>query len=132
MNRRDDRMDYIALDEGEYSADRAFLINSDQSAVAVEAAVIRVFLDQQGNRRVNGRGFVYNLRMVELLEAGDELDLILDLGNEFKYLLKTPDLKAGKVFSPDVKSVLQVFPRSPLEQIPESEFETLLLQLEIL
>ena len=125
-------MDYIPFDEGEYLAEQAFIVNSEKSAVTLEGTVIRVFLDRQGNKRVNGRCFVYNLLVVELLEAGDNLDLIIDFGGEFKYLLKTPELKAGKVFSPDVKSVLQIFPRIPLEQIPESQFKTLLLQLEVL
>jgi len=125
-------IDDIPFDEGEYLAERSFLMNPELSAIELDRSIIRVFLNQQGRRRMNGRCFVQNILMVELLEVGDDLDLVLDFGGEFKYLLKNPELKAGKVFSPDVKSVLQFSPRIPWEQIPQSEFKNLLLQLKII
>jgi hypothetical protein len=69
---------------------------------------------------------------VELLEENDDLDLILDFGGEFKYRLKTPEISAGKVFSPNVKSSIQFTPSTPWHQIPESEFDVLLSQLKFL
>jgi hypothetical protein len=69
--------------------------------------------------------------MVELLDDSDNLDLLLDFGEEFKYRLKEPILQGGKVFAPDVKSVLQFTPQNPWQQIPPAEFENLLSRLQI-
>jgi hypothetical protein len=66
------------------------------------------------------------------LEQNDDLDLILDLGDEFKYRMNAPRISAGKVFAPDVKSTLQFYPIAPWHQIPESDFEELLGRLKIL
>ena len=60
------------------------------------------------------------------------MDLVLNLGEEFKYILKKPVLKGGKVFAPDVKSMLQFFPSKAWEKIPQAEFENLLSQLKFL
>jgi hypothetical protein len=54
------------------------------------------------------------------------------LGAEFKYILKDPILKGGKVFSPDVKSSLQFLPQQPWEQIQQEEFEALYSRLNFL
>ena len=70
--------------------------------------------------------------MVELLDDSDDLDLLLDFGDEYKYLLKVPNLQSGKVFSPDVKSVLQFTPQTPWQQLLPDEFNNLLSRLRIL
>jgi hypothetical protein len=70
--------------------------------------------------------------MVELLEDSDDLDLLLDFGEEFKFLLKVPNLQVGKVFSPDVKSALKFTPQIPWHQIQQTEFEGILSRLHIL
>jgi hypothetical protein len=124
--------DNIPFDEGEYLAEQSFLMNPEFSAVELYRTVIRIFLDRVNDKRMNGRCFVQNILMVELLEAGDELDLVIDFGGEFKYILRNPELKSGKVFSPDVKSVLHFSPRLPWEQISLTEFEKLLSRLSII
>jgi hypothetical protein len=70
--------------------------------------------------------------LVKLLDEHDEIDLVLDLGAEFKYRLKDPILKGGKVFSPDVKSTLQFLPKEPWTQIQEGEFEAIHSRLNFL
>ena len=56
----------------------------------------------------------------------------MDFGDEFKFLLKEPILQVGKVFSPDVRSVLQFFPQNPWQQIPPDEFDDLMSRLRLL
>lgn len=124
--------DWIPFEEGEYLAERAFLASREESAASLERVVVRVFSDKMGRRQMDGRGRVRNVHMVELLEESDDLDLLLDMGEEFKYILRNPVLKAGKVFSPDVRSVFHFIPRGPWEQIGESEFESLCSRLTIL
>lgn len=123
--------DWIPFEDAIYSVERAFLVTPDKNATEIEDALIKVYTGR-GEKRLSGSGLVHNILLVELLEETDDLDLILDLGGEFKYLLKTPQITAGKVFSPKVKSTLQFSPVTPWDQISESEFDNLMSQLKIL
>ena len=123
---------WIPFVEGEYLVEQAFLSASDGSATALENTIIEVYLGRQGNRHLKGHGRIRNLHMVELLEDSDDLDIILDFGDEFKYLLKQPELQSGKVFSPEAKSTLWFTPNSPWQQIPPAEFEALVSRLKLL
>jgi hypothetical protein len=123
---------WIPFAEGEYLVDQALLVTADRKAVQLEDVIVEVYSDRQGQRYLKGRGRVHNALMVELLDDSDSLDLLLDFGEEFKYLLKEPVLQGGKVFAPDVKSVLQFTPQNPWQQIPPAEFENLLPRLQIL
>jgi hypothetical protein len=123
---------WIPFADGEYLLDQTFLVAANQKAVRVDDVIVEVYSDQRGQRYLKGRGRVRNILMVELLEDYDELDLLLDFGQEFKYLLKGPTLHSGKVFAPDVRSVLQFTPKSPWEQIPENEFDERLARIQIL
>ena len=123
---------WIPFGEGEYLVEQALLVAANDRAVAVDNVVIEVYADQRKQRYLKGRGRLRNILMIELLEDSDDLDLLLDFGDELKFLLKEPILKAGKVFSPDVRSVLQFFPQTPWQQIPPDEFNNLLSRLRIL
>jgi hypothetical protein len=123
---------WIPLAEGEYLAEQAFLLAEDQTAVALENTVIIIRQDKSGKRHLQGRSRVRNILMVALLEDNDDLDLVLDMGREFKYYLKQPELQAGKVFAPDVKSLLQFIPSRPWEKMRPGEFEKLLAGLRFL
>lgn len=122
---------WIPFAEGEYLVELALLVAGDGGAVSVEDVIVEVYSDQRGQRYLRGRGRVRNILMVELLEDSDDLDLLLDFGEEFKFLLKGPKLQAGKVFAPDVKSVLQFFPKNPWHPVSQSEFEDTLAKLRI-
>ena len=121
--------EWIPFKEGDYIVEQAFLLAPDHSAVLLDDAVIRVFQDRRSQRQMNGSCRVINALLVKLLDDHNEIDLVLDLGAEFKYLLKDPILKGGKVFSPDVKSTLQFLPKEPWTQIQEPEFEALYSRL---
>ena len=62
----------------------------------------------------------------------DDLDLFLDFGDEFKFLLKEPNLQAGKVFAPDARSVLQFIPQSPWQEVAPEAYADLMARLRIL
>ena len=123
---------WIPFAEGEYLVDQALLVAENQNAVLVEDVIIEVYSDQRGQRYLKGRGRIRNILMVELLDDSDDLDLLLDFGDEYKYLLKVPNLQSGKVFSPDVKSILQFTPQIPWQQLPQDEFNGLLSRLQVL
>ena len=123
---------WIPFAEGEYLVEQALLVTGEKSAVPVEDVIVEVYSDQRGQRYLRGRGRIRNILMVELLEESDDLDLLLDFGEEFKFLLKVPNLQTGKVFSPDVKAALQFTPKYPWNQIRQAEFENILSGLRIL
>ena len=124
--------DWIPFENATYLAEQAFLVAEDNSAALLEQTIINVYTGSGGKRSLSGTGLVRNILLVELLEENDDLDLILDFGGEFKYRLQTPEISAGKVFSPNVKSSIQFTPTAPWHQIPESEFDVFLSQLNFL
>jgi hypothetical protein len=123
---------WIPFVEGEYIVERAFIIAADGRAVAVENAFIEVYASPGGDRQLKGSGRLCNILLVELLEDHDDLELIIDLGDEFKYRLIKPDLQSGKFFSPDAKSTLKFRPSAPWEQIPQADFDNIISRLKIL
>ena len=124
--------EWIPFGEGRYLAERAVLLAVDGLAVELEDTVIEVVEGKGGKRRLTGRGRVPNVLVMELLDEGQELDLLLDLGGEFKYRLRAPGLQGGKVFAPGVKSFVQFVPHSPWEQVPEADFSSLMARVRIL
>ncbi len=123
---------WIPFLEGEYAVEQAFIVVPDDSAVAVEDAVIEVFQGPGAQRQLKGRGRIRNILLVELLEDYDDLDLILDLGDEFKYRLIKPNLQSGKFFATDAKSTLHFRPAAPWEQIHQADFEKLMTRVQFL
>ncbi len=117
--------EWIPFENATYLVDQAFLVANDNTAASLERTSIEVYTGRDGKKRLKGSGLVQNMLLVELLEENDDLDLILDLGENFKYVMKKPNITAGKVFSPNVKSYLQFDPISPWTQISESEFTKL-------
>ncbi|MEJ2222435.1 MAG: hypothetical protein P8X80_16715 [Desulfobacterales bacterium] len=124
--------DWIPFVEGEYAVEQALIIAPDNRAVAVEDAVIEVYAGPQGRRHLKGSGRVQNILLIELLEDTDDLDLILDLGDEYQYRLGKPELQSGKFFAPHAKSSLQFRPSTAWQRIPRAEFEQLISRLEII
>jgi len=114
--------EWIPFEEGEYWVAHAYLVSSDKSAIELEDPVIEILKNPQGKRYLKGQGMVYNLMVVELLEENDTLDILLDLGGEFKYHLQAPQISAGKLFVPDVKSTLQFAPQQPWSQLSVEVF----------
>jgi len=123
---------WIPFSDGEYLVEQALLISGEDHAVSVENVIVEVYSDQRGQRYLRGRGRVRNILMVELLEDSDDLDLLLDFGEEFKFLLKVPNLQVGKVFSPDVKSALHFIPKIPGHRIQQAEFGDIMSRLHFL
>ncbi len=123
---------WIPFAEGEYLVDEVLVVGENRKAVAVADAIVEVYSDNRGQRYLKGRGRIRYILMIELLEDSDDLDMLLDFGDEYKYLLKLPILQSGKVFAPDVRSVLQFTPRSPWRQLPRDEYDKIVSNLQIL
>lgn len=124
--------DWIPFEDATYLVYRAFLVGSDNAAALLEKTSIEVYTGRDGKKHLKGSGLVQNMLLVELLEENDDLDLLLDLGESFKFLMKKPNITAGKVFSPNVKSFLQFDPVTPWEPISESEFNKLTAEFNLL
>ena len=113
---------WVPFAEGEYLVEEAFLAAPDNTALNLEKAVVEVFQDASGQRRLRGVARVRPYYMVQLMGENDAIDLILDLGGEFKYRLPRPTLRSGKVFSPDVKAVLQFSPTVPWAPLSQKTY----------
>lgn len=114
--------EWIPFEEGEYWVENAYLLAADKAAIALESPIIEIAKTPQGKRYLKGQGMVNNLMVIALLEKNDTLDLLLDLGGEFKYFLQAPQINSGKFFAPDVKSTLQFAPAKPWRQLSEKDF----------
>ena len=117
---------WIPFEEGEYWIEIACLFSSRDNAAMLEQATLEIYLGRNGRLYMKGSGKIKNMHIVELLEDSDDLHLLLDLGGEFKYRMDAPDLHGGKVFSPEIKAVVQFVPQAPWEQITEKQFEDLI------
>ena len=115
--------DWIPFEEGEYWVEQAYLVAAGGSAVALEQPYVEIAKNPSGERSLVGRGLVFNLMVVELLEESDELDILLDLGGDFKYRLVQPHISAGKVFAADTKSSIQFAPIEPWQPLSREEFQ---------
>jgi len=114
--------EWIPFEEGEYWVEQAYLVSMDKSAIALESPVIEIVKGPQGKRYLKGQGMASNLLVIELLEENDRLDVLLDLGGDFKYHLDAPKISSGKLFVPDVKSTLQFSPQQPWRRLPADAF----------
>ena len=114
--------EWIPFAEGEYWVEQAYLVSSDKFAIALENPVIEIAKSPQGKRHIKGQGMASNLLVIELLEENDTLDILLDLGGDFKYHLIAPQISSGKLFVPDVKSTLQFSPQQPWRQLSADLF----------
>lgn len=123
---------WIPFREGEYWIERACLMSPGETAAMLEEATLEIYRGRDGGLHMKGSGKIKNILIADLLEEDDDLHLLLDLGHEFKYKMETPDLHAGKVFSPDIKAVLRFVPQKPWKQIPENDFEKLFSRLDFL
>ena len=94
--------------------------------------VIDIYNDRRGTRQLKGFATIANHLLVELFDDADEIDLILDLTGPFKYRLPNPQIRSGKIFTPDVHSSLQFFPTQPWRQIAEDGFDAYLSRLQFL
>lgn len=123
---------WIPFAEGDYWVERAYLTSSEGTATTLEEASLEVYKGRDGVRRMRGSAKVKNILIVKLLEDNDELHLLIDLGEEFKYLMEHPEIQAGKVFSPHVKSVLKFSPKKQWKQLSEDEFKAVIDGLEFI
>jgi hypothetical protein len=123
---------WIPFVEGEYLVVQAVLASPDGLAVEMENARIKIFNNPRGKRSVRGSGMVRPAALVEMHETEEAVDLLLDLGNEFRYRMDNPVLKSGKVFAPDVRALLQFSPTRPWTEMTGEEFRRRLADVEFL
>ena len=119
---------------GNYIIDEAYIIPSGKFGVAVVIAnsVLDVELDPKGKTIVNGYGFARNVSLVELLENHQDFDIIINMGDGFCFYLEKPIINAGKVFSPNVRSVIRFTPTNSFTQIPDEEFAEIKSKLKLI
>ena len=124
---------WIPFDEGRYLVERAYLITADAGlALALADPVIEVNLGQRGNRYLMGMATIINHLFIRMLDESDAIDLILDFGGPYKYRLPRPQIRSGKVLSPDIPSTAQFIPTDPWVRLSETAFDACLAGLQLL
>ena len=124
--------EWIPFEEGRYLAEDAFMVTPQNKAVRIASTIVKVYQARSGIKHLRGSGLVRPFLLVELGDDSDQMDLILDFGDEHKYRLRQPEVKAGKVFAPDVQSRLQFHPREPWQSLTVQAFEELVSRIEFL
>lgn len=112
----------IPFAEGSYVIEESLLYGPSGKALSLSEAFIEVYRDSRGRRHLRGQGLVQNLLLVDLLEDDDRLDLLMDLGEGFRFRLKAPKLHAGKVFSPTTRSIVHFAPSGNIETLSDETF----------
>lgn len=115
---------WIPYDEGEYSVEDAFLHVSSGHGLRVTEVVVEIYTDGQG-KHLRGYGQVINALLVDLLDWGEDVDLILALAPGHCWRLPAPVIRAGKVFTPGVRSAFHFQPLAPWTALDDQEFEHL-------
>lgn len=123
--------DWIDFEEGQYAVSRAYLASAGNHAVDLRDTVLEIYTGRFGRRQMKGYGLVENIAMVELHEDGEVLDLFLDLGGDFRFLIENPMLQAGKVFSPGVRSMVHFYPQQPWKPLSVEDFELIRQQFSL-
>jgi hypothetical protein len=124
--------DWIPFEDGRYSVPEAFLVAAGNTAVALHNPYIEIFTGRTGKRWLKGGSLVQNFLMVELMEESDELDILLNAGEDFGFLMQSPEIQAGKVFSPSVRSSLKFMPTEPWQPLTPKEFRQLKSALKLI
>jgi hypothetical protein len=117
--------DWIPFEDGRYSVLEAFLLTSGNAAVELYSPYIEIFTGRTGKRWLKGGSLVQNLLMVELMEESDDLNILINAGEGFGFLMQSPEIQAGKVFSPSVRSSLKFMPTKPWQSLTPAEFRQL-------
>ena len=121
---------YTMIEEGTYPIEAAFLYNADHCAVTLEDGMIEVYRNGDNERRLRGSGRAFNRLIIELLEDHDDMNLLLDLGDSFRYVLESPLIRAGR--SLDARGLVHFAAESPLRKLDGDAFETLRSRLRLL
>ncbi|MCX7822356.1 MAG: hypothetical protein N2260_02790 [Syntrophobacterales bacterium] len=118
---------------GTYIIEEAYVVTADRprSGIALRDAFLDV--EKEGNRTiVHGRATVHNLSLVQLLEDYERLDMVINMGEGFKFYLREPIIQAGKVFSPKVESTMRFIPTDSFDPMTEEEYLELIDSIALL
>jgi hypothetical protein len=117
---------WIPYDTGEYDIEAAFLWVPSGHGLGVSDVVVEVYDDNRGQRQLRGYGQVVNTMLVDLLDCGRDVDLVLDFAPGHRYRLPAPLIRAGKIFTPGVRSAFHFQPRSAWVALPDADYDKLL------
>lgn len=118
---------------GTYIIEEAFVVTAQEPRLGIALRDAFLDVEKEGNRTiVHGRATVRNFLLVKLFEDHEQLDMVINMGEGFKFYLQNPIIQAGKVFSPVIESTMRFIPSNSFEHITEEEYATLLKSINFL
>lgn len=125
--KRSRRVEEMFVRTGTYIIEEAFIISAGEPRRGVALRDAFLDVEKEGNRTiVHGRATVRNFLLVKLLEDHEQLDMVINMGEGFKFYLQSPVIQAGKVFSPMIESTMRFIPSDSFDHITEKEYLALL------
>ncbi len=111
----------VPLPVGLLKVEQALLLTPENETLEIRDVTVEVYEDLKQRRLLRGRGLVHNVRMVEMLEATEHFDILLDFGDDILFVLTKPLIQVGKVFDRNVFSTLHFSIGEKIEQLdPEA------------
>lgn len=130
--RRSRKVEEMFVRTGTYIIEEAFVVTSDKPRYGIALRDAFLDVEREDNRViVHGRATVHNLSLVRLLEDHEKLDILINMGDGFKFYLKEPVIQAGKVFSPKVESTMRFIPADSFDLVTEEEYDSIKNSLEL-
>ncbi|MGC8718965.1 MAG: hypothetical protein ACP5TY_03020 [Thermodesulforhabdaceae bacterium] len=127
------RIEDMFVRPGTYIIEEAFIITADTPRRGIILKDAFLDVEDDGKRLiVHGRATVHNLSLVELYEDHDKLDMIINMGDGFKFYLKEPIIQAGKVFSPAIESTMRFIPVDSFDLMTDDEYRLLVKSVTII
>ncbi len=118
--------------EGTYIIEEAYIVTEDLARhVPMKDAFLEVQREPSNKLTVHGKATVRNASIVELLEEYEKLDIVIDMGEGFKFYLRNPIIQGGKVFSPNILSTIRFMPTESFELLQDGEYKKIKTYLEI-
>lgn len=129
---RSRKVEEMFVRTGTYIIEEAFIVTADEPRYGITLRDAFLDVEREDNRViVHGRATVHNLSLVRLLEDHEKLDILINMGDGFKFYLKEPVIQAGKVFSPKVESTMRFIPTDSFDLVTEEEYDSIRSSLEL-
>ncbi len=121
------------IEAGDYRVAAAYLVSPQtRRATPVSDAVIHIADGNGHSGRISGWGQVCTAHMIDMLEDSEQLDLIIDMGAGYRFVMYDPEIRAGKNFQADTVSTFHFQPTHLMHSLNKDEYSAQTANLKII